>query len=180
LEAGANERLHEDAEVRFGTVEMVVKTVTVDEDTQGAAPRSVPLSEEVPAGATRIIDLVAGKEVADSQHVGEPAPDEPPPAPTTMTAVEGPTAGQSVSLSGLPLVLGREGAEGAVGIDDRFISRSHVRVDRTEDGAVRVTDLGSTNGSWLNDDRLDPDSPQPVGPGDKLRMGPATVVEFQS
>ncbi|MDQ3956495.1 MAG: FHA domain-containing protein, partial [Actinomycetota bacterium] len=90
LEAGATERLHEDAEVRFGTVEMVVKTVTVDEDTRGAAPRSVPVSEEVPAGATRIIDLVAGKEVADSQRVGEPPPDEPPPAPTTMTVVEGP------------------------------------------------------------------------------------------
>lgn len=176
LEAGASEPLHEGAEVRYGTVEMVVTKVTVDEDTDETAPRAVALSEEVAAGATRIIDVVSEQEVADSQQVrGEPAP-----APTRLAVVRGPAAGQSVSLSDLPMILGREGAEGVVGIDDRFISRRHARVDRTNDGTIRVTDLGSSNGSWLNDDRIDANSPRPVAPGDKLRMGPATVVEFES
>lgn len=194
LEARASESLREGAEVKFGAVEMTLRAVVVDEVKDETAPRPVPVSEEVAAGATRIIDSPVVKQqptaepetVEETGLADEPAPvDEPPPldqpgpAPTRMSVVQGPGAGRSASLDDLPLVLGRESAEGVLGLDDRFISRTHVRIERAEDGAVLVTDLGSTNGSWLNETQMDPQSPQTVAPGDKVRMGPASVVEFE-
>lgn len=57
--------------------------------------------------------------------------------------------------------------------DDGFISQLHARVF-TQDGEVFVEDLRSTNGSYLNGQRLT--RVMPVGKGDRLQMG-NTVLE---
>jgi hypothetical protein len=41
------------------------------------------------------------------------------------------------------------------------ISRQHVRIQRREN-SYQVIDLGSTNGTWLNGERLPPDQPVPL------------------
>ncbi len=50
------------------------------------------------------------------------------------------------------------------------VSRKHAIIIRQESGYV-VKDIGSTNGTWLNDGRLIPDEIYPLQPGDLLRLG---------
>jgi hypothetical protein len=64
------------------------------------------------------------------------------------------------------------------GGESQSISREHARIDLTPTGAV-VADLGSSNGTLLNDKRIP--EPSPIRVGDRIRLGytgPAlTVVE---
>jgi hypothetical protein len=50
------------------------------------------------------------------------------------------------------------------------VSRQHARIQRVED-AYLVTDLNSTNGTWLNEKRLTPDRPVPLPNAAQLRLG---------
>lgn len=50
------------------------------------------------------------------------------------------------------------------------ISRQHAMIRRTESG-YEIVDLASTNGSWLNDERLTPNKPYPLPSGSQLRFG---------
>jgi len=64
-------------------------------------------------------------------------------------------------------VLGRQGD---LVIDDGRISRRHAQV--TLDGTlVEVMDLGSTNGTTLNGEKLEPNVPKPMVTGDKISLG---------
>ena len=72
-----------------------------------------------------------------------------PPMPT-LNVTTGPAEGRSVDV-GDGIVIGRGDAD--LSIDDDELSRQHVRV-RPIDGGVVVEDLGSTNGSWLNGERI--------------------------
>ena len=67
-------------------------------------------------------------------------------------------------------VLGRVDAD--VTIADAQISRRHLKI-YPGDGYVEVEDLGSTNGSWLNGQRLQ--GRMRMGPGDSLRVGETTL-----
>jgi hypothetical protein len=50
------------------------------------------------------------------------------------------------------------------------LSRRHARVRRNGSG-FEITDLASTNGSWLNGERLIPNQPYPLDSGAQLRLG---------
>ena len=50
------------------------------------------------------------------------------------------------------------------------LSRRHAVIRRTEDG-YEVLDLGSVNGTWLNDERLAPHKAYPLASGSHLRLG---------
>ena len=50
------------------------------------------------------------------------------------------------------------------------ISRRHAKIRRGENG-YEIFDLASTNGSWLNDERLVPNKPYPLASGAQLRFG---------
>ncbi|MEV6930966.1 FHA domain-containing protein [Dactylosporangium sp. NPDC051485] len=67
----------------------------------------------------------------------------------------------------LPATLGRDGGVAAVVLDDRDVSRRHARLDAAGD-ALHVTDLGSTNGTFVNDARV---TRQALRAGDRLRIG---------
>ena len=60
-----------------------------------------------------------------------------------------------------------------VRVDDAYTSSIHARVYR-RDGTIWVEDLGSTNGTWLNGERLT--SPAKVDRGDLVQVG-GTVFE---
>ncbi len=64
-----------------------------------------------------------------------------------LVCVEGPLHGQEFEIPPDGLVVGREGH---VRVPDEFLSRRHFEVLRDPDGAVRVRDLGSRNGTFLN------------------------------
>lgn len=62
--------------------------------------------------------------------------------------------------------LGRGDVE--IQLDDPFASSRHARISR-EGHAIVIEDLGSTNGTYLNDEPLT--GPQPLHDGDRIRIG---------
>ena len=71
------------------------------------------------------------------------------------------------------LTIGRH-ADNQASLDDSRLSRFHARI-KVKDGAWYVEDLGSTNGSFLNDNRFEGEVKLSLG--DKLRFG-ATEAEL--
>jgi hypothetical protein len=69
------------------------------------------------------------------------------------------------------VTLGRGDVE--IRLEDPFASSSHARISR-EGHVVLIEDLGSTNGTYLNDSPLT--GPQPLHDGDRIRIGDS---EFQ-
>ncbi len=53
---------------------------------------------------------------------------------------------------------------------DRGVSRNHVAVAREKD-TISIADLGSSNGTFLNGQRLMPHEPRILRDGDEVRMG---------
>jgi ABC-type multidrug transport system ATPase subunit/pSer/pThr/pTyr-binding forkhead associated (FHA) protein len=72
------------------------------------------------------------------------------------------------------LTIGR-GPRNDVDLAHPAVSRAHARV-ATREGTVLVEDLGSTNGTFVNGERVVPGAPRPVEPGDEIRVGPARFV----
>ncbi len=89
------------------------------------------------------------------------------PAPTraVLVCVEGPLIGQEFEIPPTGLVVGREGH---VRVPDEFLSRRHFEVVRDEEGVIRVRDLGSRNGTFLN---TLPAKNTKVQTGDEIRAG---------
>ncbi|HEY0144506.1 MAG TPA: FHA domain-containing protein [Thermoanaerobaculia bacterium] len=82
-----------------------------------------------------------------------------------LVCLEGPLQGQEFELPPSGLVVGREGH---VRVPDEFLSRKHFEVVRDEEGIVRVRDLGSRNGTFLN---TLPATNTKVLAGDEIRAG---------
>jgi pSer/pThr/pTyr-binding forkhead associated (FHA) protein len=79
--------------------------------------------------------------------------------------------GESFELAD-ELTVGRAAGCG-VRVDDAYTSNIHARLFR-RDGSLWAEDLGSTNGTWLNGERLD--GTTRLSRGDVLQVG-ATVFE---
>ncbi len=85
------------------------------------------------------------------------------------------TVGEEFGLDARPLTLGR-GPQNDVSIDgDEFASARHVRVEPRRDG-VWVSDVGSTNGTYVNGVRID--RPCRLAQGDVVRVG-ETELRFE-
>lgn len=85
----------------------------------------------------------------------------------------GPEMGKRFPLEKSEVVLGR--TRGDIVIDLDSVSRRHARI-RMEDGKWTVEDLGSTNGTYVNDD---PVESVPLANGDILRVG-SSIFKFLS
>jgi pSer/pThr/pTyr-binding forkhead associated (FHA) protein len=83
--------------------------------------------------------------------------------------------GEEFGLDANPLTVGR-GTQNDVSIDgDEFASARHVRVEPRRDG-VWVSDVGSTNGTYVNGVRID--RPRKLVQGDLVRVG-ETELRFE-
>lgn len=79
----------------------------------------------------------------------------------------------------LPVLIGRS-EEAKFRIRDDRISRRHCELT-AEDGIVRIRDLGSTNGTFLNDEQLAKDDSAEVPPDAVVRVGSCHFrVEYDS
>lgn len=95
-------------------------------------------------------------------------------AELVVEIVEGKSAGSQFPLE-RQLEVGRNETLGIV-LDDIRVSRRHARLTPSNGFAV-VEDLGSHNGSYVNEQPID--GPRRVGPGDRVRIG-LTVFEVHS
>jgi FHA domain len=77
---------------------------------------------------------------------------------------------------GSELAIGRAGGCAISIPDDTYVSSLHARVFRTSDGSVRIEDLGSTNGTFVN--RTKVSGPVVLSTGDRVQIG-NTVFEVR-
>jgi hypothetical protein len=96
------------------------------------------------------------------------------PSPAKLVVRFGPSTSPEYPLPEHSITLGREPINDVV-INDPEISRRHTRIV-FENGAYRVEDLGSTNGTFLNGRRLS--ELTPMKNGDILDMGESASFTF--
>jgi two-component system, cell cycle response regulator len=92
----------------------------------------------------------------------------------SLLLLSGPDVGRSFQLGPGEVVLGRA-PSATIRLMDVSVSRKHARL-LVRGADVIVEDLNSSNGSFLNGERLK--TPTKVRDGDKLRFGDTTVLKF--
>ncbi len=93
--------------------------------------------------------------------------DPQPPHGPELVVVSGHRAGLSWRVHGWRVTVGRH-PESHVFLDDITVSRRHVELRATPTG-YELTDVGSLNGTYLNDERID--EPKMLHNGDRVRVG---------
>src|SRR5512135_346538 len=88
----------------------------------------------------------------------------------------GPTPGATYSLEGDQLVIGRDSSSN-IAISDAEVSRKHARLT-FQGGKYVLEDLGSTNGTFVNGQRLT--SAAVLKSGDVVSLGEQIVLMYES
>src|SRR5919107_5686567 len=92
-----------------------------------------------------------------------------------LEIVEGSESGRQLPLDSV-VDIGREPSLPLHLDEDTQVSRRHARIS-AQGGQVVVEDLGSTNGTYVNDQPIS--SPRALNPGDRVRIG-LTVLELRT
>ena len=92
-----------------------------------------------------------------------------------LEIIEGGEAGRQIELAD-SVELGRDASVTVPLENDDQVSRHHARIS-LQGGRAVAEDLGSTNGTYVNDQPIA--APQPLAAGDKIRVG-GTVLELRS
>lgn len=143
------------------------------------SPRTYALAEDLMDGTLSLEDLSARIKNGPASEAA-PGTAEKPEKPETPAA---PEKKQELCLLAMNapkkvkirvqkdhFVIGKVGGAVDAGIDfNKMISRVHCCVDRSGN-QFTITDLGSTNGTFLNGNRLSPNQPQAMKNGDILRL----------
>lgn len=120
------------------------------------------------------VDLFGPKEKKESKQPKTKARKTTKGTPRVLEIVAGPNAGQSVLLGNGPIILGR-GTDAAIRLDDDYVSTRHAQFF-TQGGRWFVEDMGSTNGTYIGEQRLK--TAVEIGIGNPVRMG-KTIVELR-
>ena len=94
----------------------------------------------------------------------------------TLTVARGPEPGRSFTIGAAPATIGRE-AQCEIQVGGTWVSRRHARITWTGTGYV-VEDLGSTNGTYVNDEPVR--APRPLRSGDLLQLGRRVELTFEA
>jgi pSer/pThr/pTyr-binding forkhead associated (FHA) protein len=125
-------------------------------DEQGVPVEPVRLEVEAPIEEAELVHRI-------TQRGAAVAP--PPSTRPVLICIDGALNGQEFEIPPSGLVVGREGH---VRVPDEFLSRRHFEVGPDPDGTIRVRDLGSRNGTYLN---TLPAHNTKVQSGDEIRAG---------
>ena len=84
------------------------------------------------------------------------------------------TVGKMVKLDKPETIMGRS-QDAQVQVEDDGVSRKHCKVIPAPNGGFQLMDLGSTNGTYLNGNKV---SVAALQDGDKIQVGSNTVIKF--
>jgi len=90
-----------------------------------------------------------------------------------LVVTRGPNTGSEFALEHVITTAGRH-PQSDIFLDDVTVSRRHAEVERTASGAVVVRDVGSLNGTYLNQQRIEGDAT--MAHGDELQIGKFKLV----
>ena len=128
-----------------------------------------------PPKAARAAAKASGK--APGKASGGAAPAVNPNARATLITIGGAHAGSRFELRGV-LVVGKAPGNSIVVTDDPSISSRHCEFGQGP-GGFHVTDLGSTNGTFVNNQRLPASGTHRLGDGDIVRLGSETQFKVR-
>lgn len=94
-----------------------------------------------------------------------------------LVVVNGAEKGAVFALQGGAFILGRSAQHSDFVLNGRGLSRAHARLTVDEGGRVEVSDLGSTNGVFVNGQKVEQSSMQP---GDTLTLGPDVSLRLDA
>jgi pSer/pThr/pTyr-binding forkhead associated (FHA) protein len=125
------------------------------EPTDAAGVPVEPISlDAAPAGEREVFEALSAAEFEQHEN-----------GRVVLVCVDGALKGQEFEVPQTGLVVGREGH---VRVPDEYLSRRHFEVVPDPDGVIRVRDLGSRNGTFLN---TLPARNTKVHPGDEIQAG---------
>jgi len=96
-----------------------------------------------------------------------------------LVVVEGPNEGQAYPLQDLVCTIGRT-ADNTIVVDSPRISRHHTQIRFVESATgtmAMVEDMGSTNGTWVNQRQLT--GPQRLMPGDTITLADYIAFRYE-
>ena len=99
--------------------------------------------------------------------------------PLYLIVVNGGIPGSMIRLKRDGTSIGRS-ATNDFRLHDPSISRHHAAIGADTSGELWLSDLASTNGTFLNGKRLDPHLAVRIRDGDRIQFGKAVVVKFVS
>jgi hypothetical protein len=110
-----------------------------------------------------------------SRHAPEePIGQAPPPSRSAVPQISLEVEGRTHHVNSAITVLGR-GAEADVVVDDAGVSRRHAEI-HTDGGRVRVVDLGSTNGTFVDGERVGQGATGDLTDGSRITIGRSRIV----
>jgi pSer/pThr/pTyr-binding forkhead associated (FHA) protein len=87
---------------------------------------------------------------------------------------QGELAGQDFPLQQPTIVIGRE-PSCDIALQEHLVSRQHARLQQSPQGWM-LTDLGSTNGTFVNERQISAGEATPLKPGDRITIGNTILV----
>ncbi len=157
------------------------------------AKKNAPPPPRPPVDKTMIfnpaVDYNAGQNIKPATDVDDWFEDEPFPSAVPAAAAAAPglrlrvsrspgmSAGLEKTITQFPAAIGREGCEVNI-VEDRRISRRHVEIS-LQGREIFIADLGSRNGTYLDDIQLPPHTPTPVKGFLTIRLGSQTFIELE-
>ena len=123
-------------------------------------------------GATRVCRALCANAEAPAEGPAGPSKNS-----LYLIALDGGIPGEMTLLEIGSNTIGRDN-QNTVLLPDPSVSRQHASVRVDPDGLVWITDLGSTNGTTLNGQRLSPHQPVGLRDGDRLAFGPDRIFKL--
>lgn len=99
---------------------------------------------------------------------------EPEPEGLYIVVSQGLRSGDVIELEPGEWIIGKA-EDAAVSLPDSGVSRRHAKIIRSRDGTVVLLDLESTNGTYVNDQRIET---SPLREGARIGIGPDTELTF--
>jgi hypothetical protein len=94
-----------------------------------------------------------------------------------VTQSPGALAGKEIVIERFPFVIGREGCDLNI-TEDLRVSRQHLEITKQE-GRFFVTDLKSSNKSYMEGRPLPPHKPVAIGATQEIKLGMQTIIELK-
>ncbi len=121
-------------------------------------------------GVTFLSDLARERRVIDTCRPEDPRP-------LYLLVQNGGVPGALVMLHPGINRIGRS-SDNSIQFNDETVSRFHAVIAHESEGAAKLTDLGSTNGTYLNGNRVEKQKPVKLRDGDRIQIGATVVVKI--
>jgi diguanylate cyclase (GGDEF)-like protein len=95
------------------------------------------------------------------------------PSTACLVVIYGAEIGRRIQLGQAALMIGRS-SRSDLQIDEHSVSRQHARIDPVAGGGYKVADLGSTNGTYVNDAQVGEST---LRHGDQIQIG-RSILKF--